>query len=243
MTSLWSGLLCLLVLGAAQPTASASSIAAAETLWRDEARTEPSFIPAAALAGDPDSGVPDSLLDKARTSIRQIAAEKGRRPPCLPAVKWGVPGESGGWLSLEDKLRAGHPAFLGKVTRLVPGWSPEFGYVVSRVHVEVEETLSDPRHQLRPGSSLSYLQEAGTLELEGIVLCTTHAPYRIVRPGDRVVVVALFDPVNEGHLATGAQGIYPVENGFVLTPPPVPAEAKSKIPLKSVRAAARRLVQ
>jgi hypothetical protein len=214
-----------------------------EILWRDIGHTRPSFLPEAVLLMT--TAVPDDVAAEVRAAVHHAKT----RSQCTPLLISDGGGE--GWRSLDQKLQAGFPTFIGRVIGLVPGWDVYAKQVATLARVEVAEVLVDPKQQLAVGEEVTYLLEGGDLTIKGVRICTERrASLYLPKIGEELVVTAratsFTDTANPKHMRLDPrENIYPIRDGEAVVFGPQPDGGRSRLTLSEIREIAthRRSVQ
>lgn len=193
-----------------------------QILWADARKSQVLFVSASALSELGDWRTPEKLdrdtlaigaqasdemigsLEAALTassssglSIRQML--EGHCP--APYLRSGVvPPE--GRRSLLEILRAGSTlAFLGRVERAEPGWSPRERVVSQLIAATVLEYFRAPINTFNGVSTLTFVRPGGWLALGDRVTCAPEPTgFRMLSAGDMVIVAAHPDGNNTGNV-------------------------------------------
>jgi hypothetical protein len=193
-----------------------STPSADDTVWLDTAHTQPYLIPESRLAQvDWTSRAKSALqglpLTAAQASAlrqrvaRQLAATKSTSalPSCDPAPLREFARPEHGPLSLAAFVESAPIAIVGRVDRVIGGWSPSLERPVSQVRLTVETVLRDATGEgaVAASSPVSYLLSYGDIQLGRARLCQEAGTGEYTpRAGDRVLIVGYADKVNAGNL-------------------------------------------
>ncbi|MEM1179201.1 MAG: hypothetical protein AAGM22_12705 [Acidobacteriota bacterium] len=151
--------------------------------WSDDARTEALFIPQKILDQSRPGALPLADGDLAVLQSAVKTRQRGglgagdsctrfthdRRPKVYPRAD-AVP--------LKDFLSRFGQVFTGRVTAIVPGWSPQRLRPASLVYMEIEGILQSPSglslstSSVAVGDTIAFHLDDASISVQGTVLCT-----------------------------------------------------------------------